>query len=45
MAVRLTVEIDEDLKRRAKAQAYAEGSNLKDKVIELLEDWLKKKKR
>ena len=41
---RLTVEIDENLHFRAKQEAYGEGKTLKQKVIELLEKWLKGKK-
>lgn len=39
---RLTVEIDEKLHAEAKGRAYAEGKTLKNKIIELLKEWLKK---
>jgi predicted HicB family RNase H-like nuclease len=38
---RLTVEIDEELKREAKAKAAQEGKTLKDKVVELLLTWIR----
>jgi len=40
---RMTVEIDEKLKQEAKSRAYAEGKTLKEKIIELLKNWLKEK--
>ena len=40
---RLTIELDVKLKREAKAKAYGEGTTLKGKIVELLQDWLKKK--
>ena len=43
MDKRLTVEIDEELHNEAKSKSYSEGKTLKDKVVELLKDWLKKK--
>jgi predicted HicB family RNase H-like nuclease len=43
MEKRLTVEIDEELHNEAKSKAYSEGKTLKDKIIELLRDWLRKK--
>ncbi len=39
---RLTVEINTQLHNEAKSRAYAEGSNLKEKIIELLKAWLHK---
>jgi predicted HicB family RNase H-like nuclease len=39
---RLTVEIDEKLHAEVKSRAYAEGKSIKEKIIELLEGWLKK---
>lgn len=40
---RLTIELDEELKNKAKSQAYAEGLTLKEKIISLLRQWLSKK--
>ncbi len=37
---RLTVVLDPELKNEAKSRAYAEGTNLKQKVISLLKGWL-----
>ena len=39
---RLTVEIDEKLHAEAKARAYGEGKTIKDKIVELLKEWLRK---
>ena len=39
---RLTVEIPEDLHAEAKSKAYGEGKTLKEKIIDLLRDWLRK---
>ena len=39
---RLTVEIDEKLHAEAKARAYGEGKTLKEKILELLREWLRK---
>lgn len=39
---RLTVEINSELHNKAKAEAYAEGKTLKEKIEELLEKWLKR---
>jgi len=41
---RLTIEIDEKLKAKAKAESYREGLTLKDKLTKLVLDWLRKKK-
>lgn len=40
---RLTVELDEDLHAQAKGQAGLEKKTLKEKVIELLNNWLREK--
>ena len=42
MSKRLVVELDEELHKVTKAKAYAEGKTLKEKIIELLSEWLKK---
>lgn len=39
---RLTVEIPTDIHAEAKSRAYGEGKTLKEKIIELLQKWLKK---
>jgi len=41
MIKRLTIEIDEDLRQQAKARAYAQGQTLKQKIVELIREWLK----
>lgn len=38
---RLTVEIDDKLHQRAKAQAYSEAKTIKAVIIQLLEKWIK----
>jgi len=40
---RLVVEIDEELKYKAKVQALLEKTTLKDKIIVLLNQWLNSK--
>jgi len=42
MKKRLTVEIDKELHNEAKCKAYSEGKTLKEKIIELLKEWLRK---
>jgi len=41
MIKRLTIEIDEEIRKNAKARAYAEGRTLKEKIVELIREWLK----
>jgi len=38
---RLTVEIDEKMHAEAKSKAYGEGKTLREKIIELLQEWLR----
>lgn len=38
---RLTIELNEKLKAQAKSRAYAENKTLKDKIIQLLNNWLR----
>lgn len=40
MDKRLTVTIDAELHAQAKARAYGEGKTLREKMIELLREWL-----
>lgn len=40
---RLVIEIDPKLKAQAKSRAYAEGTTLKKKIEQLLNNWLKLK--
>lgn len=40
---RLVIEVEDIFIKQAKSRAYAEGKTLKEKIIELLTDWLKKK--
>lgn len=40
---RLTIELDEWLKAQAKSRAYAENKTLKEKIIQLLNEWLREK--
>lgn len=42
MDKRLTVEIPEEIHHKAKSKSYSEGKTLKEKVIELLKEWLNK---
>lgn len=41
---RLTIEIEEDLKREFHSEAVKEGKTLKEKIIELIHDYLQKAK-
>ena len=40
MKTRLTIELEDDLKMKAKSRAYAEGKTIREKIIILLEAWL-----
>lgn len=41
---RLTIVLDFELKNEAKSRAYKEGVTLKQKVVQLLKEWLYAKK-
>lgn len=39
---RLVIELDPEIRSAAKSAAYAEEKTLKQKVTELIKDWLRK---
>jgi hypothetical protein len=43
MAAYILRDIDEDLWRKVKSKAAAEGASAKDVILKLLADWVKKK--
>lgn len=43
MDKRLTIEINEETKNRFKSKAAGEGKTIKEKLLELIEEYLRKK--
>ena len=39
---RLTIEIDSPLKHEVKCKAYEEGKTIREKIIQLINEWLKR---
>ena len=40
MKTRMTIELDDELKAKAKSRAYAEKKTLKEKIAEIITEWL-----